>query len=148
MKQHWLNEDKLPSRLFVAFSSEIRKRIDTIDAYNQDNPEGLSQWQDYLNGIKRYISNPVIAWDNTNRYSRLPNGTRFIRDFGFNVGFSVKTNKTTNKPYVYIFMVNLNPEEFGLKVPTSTNEAKQRIESIRKAVMPILEFNQRLSAIR
>ena len=68
------------------------------------------------------MSNPVIAWDYTNRFSRFPNGTRFIKDFDFNVGYAVKTNSTTKQPYVYVFMVNLRPEEFGLEIPPTLKE--------------------------
>jgi len=148
MKLLWLNEDKLASRLFVRFSSKLMKEITAIEIYNQHNLEAIHKWRDYLDGIKRYISNTVIAYDYTHRYPRLPNGSIFNRDFDYNVGYSVQTDKTTNQSFVYVFMVNLNTEEFGLKVPSVTNEAKQRIEAIRKAVMPILEFNQRLSVIR
>ena len=137
-----LNEDRLPLKLSVVFSSEIRKRIETIYSCHQKNVDGLSQWYDYLNGIKRYISNPAIAWDNTNRYSKFPNGAIFSRDFNYNVAYVVKTDKHTNQPFVYVFKVNLNPEEFGLKSPSTVSE------TIRRAVLPILEFNQRLSAIR
>ena len=80
-------------------------------------------WHDYLNGIMNYISNPAIAWDNTNRYIHFPNGATYIKDFDFNVGFTIRTN--CNKSYVYVFTINLKPEEFGLKVPPILNENKQ-----------------------
>ena len=62
-KQHRLFEDKLPPKLFVGFSSKITKNINVINSYNQNNINGLTQWRDYLNGIRTYLSNPVIAWD-------------------------------------------------------------------------------------
>ena len=143
-----LNEDRLPSKLRIVWSSALLKEITDIRDYNQDNPNGFNQWRDYLDGIASYIANPVIAFDYTNRYSRFPNGAIFNRDFNYNVAYVVKTDKYTNQPFVYVFKVNLNPEEFGLKVPSSANESKQCMETIRKAVLPILEFNQRLSMIR
>ena len=67
---YWLNEDRLPSKRFVGFSSKITKEIENIDDYNQNNIEGISHWHNYIDGIRRYISNPAIAFDYTNRYSR------------------------------------------------------------------------------
>lgn len=124
MKRFLVKEDKLSSKLAVRFSSRIAKEINSIDDYNQYNVDALYQWRDYLDGIKRYISNPVIAWDYTNRYSRFPNGAVFIDDFDYNVGYFIKTDNITNQPYVYVFMVNLNPESFGLKVPSTLKENK------------------------
>ncbi len=85
MKQYQLYEDRLPSKLLVRFSYDISKKINTIDSYNQNNIGAVSQWYDYLDGIKSYLSNPVIAWDYTNRFSQFPNGARFIRDFDYNL---------------------------------------------------------------
>ena len=134
MKQYWLKEDKLPSKLFVGFSSKITKNINTIAAYNRDNIEAIYQWRDYLNGIRSYISNPVIAWDYTNRYPRFPNGAKVIRDFDYNVAYTIKTNNTTNQPYVYVFMVNLKTDEFGLKVPPMIEEKEQYNSSINRII--------------
>ena len=120
-----LNEDKLPPRLYVRFSNAINTQIISINTHNQDNIEELLQWRDYLNTIKNYISNPIIAWDYTGRYQHYPNGATYIRDFGFNVGFTIKTSNRTHNSYVYVFKVNLKPEEFGLKVPPILNENKQ-----------------------
>lgn len=77
--------------------------------------------------MKRYLSNPVLAWDYTNRYSRFPNGGRFIREFDYNIGYIIKTNNITQQSYVYVFMVNLNPQEYGLKLPPTLNENKKII---------------------
>ena len=148
MSQFYMKEDKLPSTLPVIFSTKIMREINGIDCNNQSNVDGLSEWHNYLDGVERYLSNPAIAFDYTNRFSRFPNGARFIRDFNINVGYKVITDDTTSQQCVYIFMMNLNLEEFGLNVPSTANESKQRMETIRKAILPILEFNQRLSMIR
>lgn len=50
MKHYWLKEDKLPPKLAVVFSSQIRKEINAIDNYNRNNSEAISQWYDYLDG--------------------------------------------------------------------------------------------------
>ncbi len=41
----------------------------------------------------------------------------FISDFDYNIGYTIKTNNTTQQQYVYVFMANLKPDEFGLIVP-------------------------------
>ena len=45
---YWLNEDRLPSKLFVGFSSKITKEIENIDDYNQNNIDGISHWHNYI----------------------------------------------------------------------------------------------------
>ena len=147
-KRYCLNEDKQPSKLRIIWSSKLLNEIASIIEYNHGAPNRIRQWRDYLDGIANYVSNPAIAFDYMDRYTRFPNGARFIRDFDYDVAYSIIDDNSTRQQCVYIFIANLSPEEFGLKVPSVTNEAKQRIEAIRKAVMPILEFNQRLSAIR
>lgn len=132
MKRQLLKEDRLPPKLFVRFSSKIINEIDAIDTSNQGNLDGLSNWHDYLDGMISYISNPVIAWDNTNRHHRLPNGTRFIADFDYNVGYTIKTNNTTQQQYVYVFMANLKPEEFGLIVPQINESIKKALSLIER----------------
>ena len=142
MKRSWLKEDKLPSKLIVNFSSKINGYIKDVSDLNQNNVEALSQWSDYIEGIKSYLSNPVIAWDNMNRYPRLRNGGRVIKDFDYNAGYTILADYVTGQPFVYVFMLNLKPEEFGLQVPTN------RTEAIERAVLPILEFHMRLSKIK
>lgn len=125
IKRYELNEDRLPPKLTVLFSQKIRREIESIEIRNQNNIDGLYKWRDYLNGIRSYISNPAIAFDYTNRYSRFPNGAIYNRDFDYNVGYVIKTNNSTNQLFVYVFMVNLKPNEFGLKVPSNIKENKQ-----------------------
>ena len=122
MKQCWLREDKLPSNLLVNFSSKITKKINAIGAYNRQNGAALTQWSEYLDGMKSYLSKSVIAWDNMNRYPRLRNGGRFIGDFGYNVGYTIINDSATSQPLIYVFMANLKPQEFGLIVPPTLRE--------------------------
>lgn len=129
MKRYWLREDKLPPNLLVNFSSKITEKINAIGNYNKNNDLALTQWSDYLDGIKSYLSKSVIAWDNMNRYPRLRSGGKFIKDFGYNVGYTLLNDYSTNKPLVYIFMVNLKVEEFGLRLPPNMNEDKHDIIS-------------------
>ena len=124
MRRNRLNEDWYVPKLPVKFSNKINNMIRLIESYNEDDFQSLSNWTDYLISVKDYISNRVIAWDYNSKHIRFPNGTFFIRDFGYNVGYTIKTNKQ-NQTYVYVFMMNLKPEEFGLKVPTKLEENKQ-----------------------
>ena len=74
MKHSKINESNLPSKLLVKLSSKIINELDVIEEYNKDNVEGISKWHDYLDWVENYISNPVIAFDYSNKYPRLPNG--------------------------------------------------------------------------
>lgn len=141
MKHHRLNEDKLPPKIPVRFSIKVSSKIDSIISHNKGNIQAISEWLEYLETVKNYVSNPVIAWDYTNRNIQLKNGTKFIQDFDFNIGYTIITDYTTNSPFVYIFMVNLKPQEFGLReckrrrnAVTITESKLRRIiaESIRK----------------
>ena len=76
-KQYRINEDRLPPKLIVRFSSKIAQEIKRIDALNKHNIDALNNWKEYLSGIKRYLSDSTIAWDNMGRYPRFPNGAIF-----------------------------------------------------------------------
>ena len=134
MKKYRLYEDKLPSKLVVILSPKITKEIDTIHKLNQDKIENLYQWYSYIDEVQNYISNCVIAWDYNSRHIRFPNGAFFIKDFDYNVGYTIKNN-AQNQTYVYVFMMNLKTEEFGLKVP-NVNEG--RITITRKDLKNII----------
>lgn len=108
----YLHEDRPPKQLQVIFSSDIINEMDNIEYLNQNNAEGLSEWYQYIESIKNWLSNPSIAWDYANRFAKFPNGARFIRDFNCNIGYTVKTNQYG--AYVFVFMINLKPQEFGL----------------------------------
>ena len=128
-KRCWLNEDKLPPTIEVRFSSRITQEIRRINLLNKHNINALNNWKEYLCGIKRYLSDSTIAWDNMGRYPRFPNGAIFIRDFGYNVAYTIQTNYVTNQAYVYVFKVNLNPKKFGLR------ENENRINRIISEVL-------------
>ena len=125
MRFYQLKEDKLPSKLPVRFSFQINSTIKSICDYNKNNIVGIREWSDYLNGVKSYVSYSVIAWDSTNRHIEFPNGAKFIKDFGYNVGYKILEDRTKQYSFVYIFMVNLNIEEFGLQYPLKIIEKKQ-----------------------
>lgn len=93
MTQYHLMEDKFPKKLPILLSYDIINRIELIKEYNEKNTDALSKWHGYLTTVENYISDPVIAWDTMERHIKFPNGTKFIKDFGINVGYSVKFNK-------------------------------------------------------
>lgn len=133
MKNYNLNEDRRPQKLKVNVSPQIDNKIDAIYDYNQNNPKALFQWFDYIDGIKDYISNPVIAYDYTHKYTHFPNGAIYLTDFDYDVGFIVRTNRF-GKSYVYIFKLDLKTQKFGLKVPWQIQESR-----IHKNVIHITE---------
>ena len=68
MKHYLLNEIDLPTKLKVKFSDDITNLIEVIDFYNRFEYEQISEWHSYIKGLIDWISNTVIAWDNTNQY--------------------------------------------------------------------------------
>lgn len=117
-----LREDKRPSKLPVKFSPKIIAQIQAIENCNQNNKNAVFQWLDYIDGIRSYISNPAIAFDYADRFPQFPNGAKFINDFNYKAAFVVKTDKTATQSYVYVFMINLNLGQFGLKMPLTMME--------------------------
>lgn len=132
MKRYWLNEDIRPPKLNVVFAEEIKDSISDISWHNRNNIESLAQWHNYLDGLTSYISNPVIAWDNTNRFQHFPNGSTHISEFGYEVTFMVKTNEQTNQSYIYIFKMKLNTEEFALNTPSMFKESRLSTHTAKK----------------
>ena len=145
MTHRLLKEDKLPPKLPVRLSTNVYRQIDVIDNYNQKNATGINQWYHYIDTIIGHISNPAIAWDYAGILTHFPNGAISMTDFNSNVGFIVRTNNLTNQAYVYVFKMDLKPEEFGLKVPPTLKENKNIIltESqlrniIRRTILDVL----------
>ena len=148
MKIYRINEDALPQKMPVRFSAKVTSKIDSIISRNQNDKQAISRWLEYLETIKNYVSNPVIAWDYTDRNIKFPNGTRYIRDFDFNIGYSIITDYATNAPFVYIFMVNLNHQEYGLKENKHRDKAIIITESyirsmVRECISRILQEDRR-----
>lgn len=115
MKTKWLKEDKRLAKLPVVFSPEISQNIEDIHRRNYDNQEALTEWDNYIDGVIGYISNPVIAWDNTGRFSHRPNGETYISEGDIEVGFTIKVDNTTNRSYIYVFRINFHSENYGLR---------------------------------
>ena len=122
MKQYVLNEDKLPPKLFVLFSPQINKQMDDIYACNQKNVKALYEWYDYIDGIRNHLSNSTIAWDNQGKYWRSRSGEMHLNDFGYDATYMIRISKKTGLPYVYVTNINLNPQNFGLRVSSMSEK--------------------------
>lgn len=122
MRQCNIIEGRESYRFKVYFSDELKLKINTIYIHNQDKPQALSQWNEYLEWIRKYMSTPSIAWNYANQHIEQPNGTYFAEAYGCNIIYSIETD--ANGIYVLIHQVNLKPQEFGL------NEAKRLYQTI------------------
>ncbi len=117
----YINEDKRPQKLSVGFSKKLSEQINSIYSCNQDNKDKLHQFTEYIESLKDYISNPVIAWDYNGKYTHFPNGTVCINELGYDVKFIVRTDKTKHN-YVCIFDLKINLHNFSLTDPDSITE--------------------------
>lgn len=128
-----LCEDSRPQKLPVYFSSKIKNRITEIYKHNQNSPTALGQWSQYIEGLKNYISNPVIAFDYTNRYAHYPNGAIHLVELNYDVSFITKSNGTDRYVYVYIFDINFKLDNFGLKDHIITeNKQNNTMKNVNK----------------
>lgn len=115
MKHFRVTESNLPTKLSVIFSDEIANLIDDIDFHNQFETEKIKEWHNYIEGMISWISNPTIAWDNTNQYQHdYENNITHIRDNGYDVTFVMDTSKSC----ILITNADLKYEDFGLKNPS------------------------------
>ena len=92
-----LNEDKRLERYKVWFTPAVKREIDIIKRFNRNNVEGIKQLQEYLQGLRMYISNPVIAWDNLDKYQHRPNGATHVNELGYNFTYLVKNSRRIYK---------------------------------------------------
>lgn len=142
MKKYRINEDKKPSKLPIVVSNKISQTIKGICDYNINNIDGIAQFMDYVESLKSYISNPVIAFDYLNRYSHFPNGAIRVNDCGYDVSFILKENKKTAQIYVYVFSAEFNVGQFGLKDPK--NESfEYKINRIVQEVINEMLYNKK-----
>ena len=100
--------------------------MEEIYRLNSNKVNELYQWYSYIDDVQNYVSNRAVAWNYGEGNIRFPNGALFIKDFDYNVGYTIKTNKYTEQTYVYVFMMNLKTEEFGLKRPPVIQESKKK----------------------
>ena len=119
MRRSFIFDNYKRPKLPVIFSSEIIEKIDLIELANHDDKEMLSNFYDYIESVKNYISNPVIAWDYMNRYIHLKNGAVHIKELGYDVTFFLVADEFN---YLYVFDLCLNPEGCEWVVPPHLEE--------------------------
>ena len=142
-----LNEYTIPfkgrqdsKKIPIMFSSEVEDFIDDIDFHNRFNENELIQFYCGLEGVLLWLSNTSIAWDNSNNFNHLSNGTTYFERFGFNMTYTIKVNEITNQSFVYILTLRFNLEDYGLKIPyyiTENNNTKLR--SMKKTLIRLTE---------
>lgn len=125
MQQTYLTEDKRLPKLPVIFSDKVIDKIDLIRDVNKGD-ENLYQLYEYIDSLKSYIANPVIAWDNVGKYRHNSTGETHIKELGYNVGFTIKTNQTTNTNYVYVFKIVFPLKKLELKIPSDLDESQNK----------------------
>ena len=125
IKNNCLYEDQRLSKLRVIPCQSIRINLDLIREYNKNNQEGLSELREYIAFIESYLSNPVIAWDNTGeRCYRTRTGALHMVDetLGIDVLYRIHVDKYTGSNYVYILKMDYQLDRFGLKRPPGLKE--------------------------
>ena len=132
MNRDRLYEEKLPRKFTVILSPKTIREMEEIYRLNSNKVNELYQWYSYIDDVQNYVSNRAVAWNYNGRNIRFPNGALFIKDFDYNVGYTIKTNKYTEQTYVYVFMMNLKTEEFGLKRPPVIQESKKKRQIVIK----------------
>lgn len=125
MRQNYLTEDKRLTKLPIIFSDKVIDEIDLIRDVNKGD-DNLYQLYEYIDGLKNYITNPVIAWDNVGKYRHNSRGETNIKELGYNVIFTIKTNQTTNTNYVYVFKIVFPLNRLGLKIPSDLYENQNK----------------------
>lgn len=125
MKRHILQEENIQD-LPVWISSNVTSKIDAILKYNQDSYDKVCQWMEYINGLKKYISHPQIAFDYANRYQHYRNGAIHLVELEYDVEFINKTDKY-GRLCVYVFALKSNAPKYGLQLPPDLNESLQII---------------------
>ena len=129
MKNSILSEGKFPERLPVYLTFKLSNKIDSIISYNRNNVNGVRQFLDYIETLKRYISDTVIAWDNMMAGRHGKNGLTCIKALGYNTLYLVKISKKTGFPYVCIVEIYPDFRDFELNIPP----VKKRIKNSKNS---------------
>ena len=82
-------------------------------------------FEEYLQGLKSYISKPVLAWDNIDKYPHTRNGATHVHELGYNFIYYVNNSKFDHKQYVCVVKIYFDLSEFGLQDPFATNRNQQ-----------------------
>ena len=128
MIRYCLNEDIRLEKLPVRYSDELKARIEDVVFYNKFESENINQWVNDLKGIVSWLSNPAIAWDNQNEFIHYDDGEIYIKKYGilFEILNYIDMQGVEHN-FVYVLDVDINPQDYNLKVPPYLNENKRII---------------------
>ena len=56
--------------------------------------------------VDNMLVNDATFLDYLNRYKWGRRGSRFVSDLGFNIRYTILSNRNTSEPFVYIFMID------------------------------------------
>ena len=113
MRRCALAEDQLPPQFNVVFYYNVWCKIKEICEYNRElhRDAEVDRFVKFVKFIKRYVSNPSIAFDYANRYEHDEDNEckEVMDDFkSFVVECEVGNNKSQTKTYVYISKLKKN----------------------------------------
>lgn len=74
MNNEQIYEDNRSSLYRVYLGYKVQQEIKYLISCNKNNVEGIRRLKEYVKSLKRYISNPTLAWDNEGRYTHYQNG--------------------------------------------------------------------------
>lgn len=115
MNQIEINEIQHQRPTFnVYIEKEIEDYIEYIHMRNEYNTTGLSQFDNYLDGIRRNLSRWDVAFDYGMQCDYYPNDKMYLNYYGWYIGYEFKSDNE-GKTYVSIFDLKPNLEELGLR---------------------------------
>lgn len=139
MNNEQIYEDKRlpPYRVFLGYN--VQQEIKYLISCNKNNVEGIRRLKEYVKSLKRYISNPTLAWDNEGRYTHYQNGAIHVMEIGYNFLYILKTNQT-GKSYVCIIRIWFDTNALGLKDPRKMNENREfkRVYYIKESQLRLI----------
>lgn len=153
MKRKVLNEDRRLPKYPVKFSDDISNLIEDIISHNRFEKERLKEWNYFLESMVSRISDPVIAWDNTNIFQHEDDGTTHIQidgSDGYDVSFTFREDEKTGKTYISINSANLRIREHGLELPFGVfennryNRSTHQLNESDISNMQFVYFNETL----
>lgn len=104
------------SSQILHFSTEIAEKILQISEHNKDKKEELAEWHNSIDGLISHISNPVIAWDNTDKCKRERNGVLHLKELGEEGTYTYKGTVEYDENLV-IPKTNFGNVESNLSIP-------------------------------
>lgn len=109
-----INEVRHQQPLDVYIEQEVTNYIDYIHSHNQNNANGLAQFDNYIGHIKNNLSRWDVAFDYGTQSEHYPNGEIYLNYYGWYVGYKFQQDEN-GKVYVSIFDIKPNLQELDLR---------------------------------